>query len=42
MFLDSDDMLMPRAVEVLYTHARLNDYDILRSSFIKENTDKGD
>lgn len=42
MFLDADDMLMPRAIEVLYKHARLSDYDVLRSSFIKENLDKED
>lgn len=37
MFLDADDMYTPRAVEVLYTYARLKNYDILRSSFIREN-----
>ena len=37
IYLDADDMLMPRAVEVLYEYARAHDYDILRSSFIREN-----
>ena len=37
MYLDADDMLMPRAVEVLYEYAKAHDYDILRSSFIREN-----
>lgn len=36
MFLDADDMLNPRAVEVLYTEAKRNDYDILSSAVIKE------
>ena len=35
-FLDSDDMFMPRAVEVLYTQAKLQGYDIVKSSFIRE------
>jgi len=42
MFVDSDDMLMPRAVEILYTQAKLGDYDIVRSSFIREEKAKGD
>lgn len=42
MFLDSDDMLMPRAVEVLYTQAKAGDYDIVRSSFIREEKQKQD
>ena len=37
MYLDADDMLMPRAVEVLYEYTKAHDYDILRSSFIREN-----
>ena len=37
MYLDAYDMLMPRAVEVLYEYAKAHDYDILRSSFIREN-----
>lgn len=42
MFLDADDMLMPRAVEILYTQAKLEDYDIVRSSFIREEKSKND
>ena len=42
MFMDSDDMLMPRAVEVLYTQAKAGDYDIVRSSFIREEKNKND
>ncbi len=37
MYLDADDMLMPRAVEVLYTQAKAGNYDIIRSSFIRED-----
>ena len=37
MFMDSDDMLMPRAVEVLYNGAKKEQYDVLRSSFIRED-----
>lgn len=41
MFLDADDMYMPRAVELLYGKAKPGGYDILRGSFIREqaNTD---
>lgn len=42
MFVDSDDMLMPRAVEVLYTQAKTGNYDIIRSSFIREEKNKQD
>ena len=42
MFVDSDDMLMPRAVETLYTQAKVGDYDIVRSSFIREEKTKQD
>lgn len=42
MFVDSDDMLMPRAVEVLYTQAKGGNYDIVRSSFIREEKNKQD
>lgn len=42
MFLDSDDMLMPRAVEILYKQAKLGDYEIIRSSFIREEKNKND
>lgn len=41
-FLDSDDMFMPRAVEVLYTEAKLRNYDILKSNFIRENANETD
>lgn len=36
MFLDADDMYMPRAVELLYREAKLNDADIAASDFIAE------
>lgn len=36
MFLDIDDMLYPRAVEVLYHEAKLKDADIISSSFMAE------
>ena len=42
MFMDSDDMLMPRAVNILYDNIRFNDYDIIRSSFIREETNAAD
>lgn len=42
MFVDADDILMPRAVEVLYTNAKTHDYDIVQGSFIKEFKDKDD
>ena len=42
MFLDSDDMLMPRAVEILYTQGKRGNYDIIRSSFIREEHDTDD
>lgn len=42
MFLDSDDMLMPRAVEILYTQAKISNYDIIRSAFICENNTQND
>lgn len=42
MFVDADDILMPRAVEVLYTNAKTHDYDIVQGSFIKEFKDKED
>lgn len=37
MFLDSDDMLMPQAIEVLNREASLNKPDILISAFIQQN-----
>ena len=42
MFLDSDDMLMPRAVAILYNQAKAENYDIVRSSFIREEKEKQD
>jgi len=36
MFLDADDMYMPRAIEILYREAKLNDADIVASDFIAE------
>ena len=38
MFLDADDMLMPRAVEILYREAKGNDADIVSSDFLAERT----
>lgn len=42
MYLDADDMLMPRAVEVLSRNIRVNDMDIVRSSMIREENLKND
>ena len=42
MFMDSDDMLLPRAVEILYTESKAADFDIVRSSFIREEKNKQD
>lgn len=36
MFLDSDDMLMPRAVEVLFQHMKMRKLDIAASNFLQE------
>ena len=36
MFLDADDMLMPRAVEILYTEAKKHDADVVISDFYVE------
>ena len=36
MFLDSDDMLTPRAVEILYREAKRNNADVISSTFIAE------
>lgn len=41
IFMDSDDMLMPRAVEIL-TRGIRNNFNIIRSSFIREQAGKGD
>lgn len=42
MFLDSDDMLMPQAVQVLFKAIRQNNYDIIRSGFVKEELYQSD
>lgn len=42
MFLDSDDMLMPQAVQVLFKAIRQNDSDIIRSGFVKEELNQSD
>ena len=42
MFVDADDLLMPRAIEVLYTQAKAANYDILQGSFIKESKTSDD
>lgn len=42
IFMDADDMLMPRAVEVLSQYMRVNNFDIMRSGFIREEKNKQD
>ena len=42
MFADADDLLMPRAVEVLYRSVVSGGYDILRSHFIREQNNSND
>lgn len=42
MFVDADDMLQPRAVELLYHEAKSKDYDIVTSTIIQENKYKDD
>lgn len=42
MFADADDLLMPRAVEILYRSAVSGGYDILRSHFIREQRNQSD
>ena len=37
MFLDADDMLYPRAIDVLYHEAKLHNADIVSSGFVGEN-----
>lgn len=36
MFVDADDILMPRAVEILYAEAKAHDADMVISSFIAD------
>lgn len=38
MFMDADDMLMPRAIEILYHEAKMNNADVISSNFIAEST----
>lgn len=42
IFADADDMLMPRAVEVLHRAIISNAYDIVRSAVIREDKNKHD
>lgn len=42
MFMDADDMMLPRAVQLLYLQAKVQNLDIARSSFIKEESKNGD
>ena len=37
IFADADDMLMPYSIDILYRGILMDDYDIIRSSFIREN-----
>lgn len=41
-FIDADDMVTPRFVEVLYSQAKLGDYDIIRGGVIRENANGAD
>lgn len=38
MFVDADDLLMPRAVEILYRKIVTGGFDIVRSGFLKETS----
>ena len=42
MFMDADDMLMPRAVQLLYAQSKRQNLDIVRSSFVREERTGGD
>ena len=42
MYLDADDMLMPRAVEILTRNIRMNNMDVIRSSMIREEKSNED
>ena len=42
MYMDADDMLMPRAVELLYIQAKIQNLDIVRSTFVREERKGGD
>lgn len=37
IFVDADDLLMPQAIDSLYNVIKVNNYDVVRSSFIREN-----
>lgn len=39
MLLDSDDMLYPRAIEILYKECKKNDLDVIASNFLVEQND---
>ena len=41
-FVDADDLVNPRFVEVLYSEAKLGNYDIVSASFIRENSKGAD
>ena len=41
-FADADDLVNPRFVEVLYSEAKLGNYDIISASFIRENSKGAD
>lgn len=38
MFIDADDIMMPRAVQVLYKEAKKGDFNIIDSDFFREET----
>lgn len=42
MFLDSDDMLLPQAIQTLFRAIRQDDYDIIRSGILREEISKSD
>lgn len=42
MYADADDLLMPRAVEVLYKKITINNLNIVRSSFIRTHNNTED
>lgn len=41
-FVDADDMLMPRAIEIFNREMKKNNYDIIQASFIRENPKAND
>lgn len=42
MFADADDLMLPRAIEVLHRKIVSGNYDIVRSGFIREHIDNED